>query len=115
MKTIIAGSRTIKEYIHVVNAIKESRFEITEIVSGTAQGVDRLGELYGKYNNIPVKQFPADWSLGKRAGMIRNQQMSDYADAAIIIWDGVSRGSANMIETAKKDGLEVFVYEVKGR
>ena len=44
--------------------------------------------------------------------MIRNQQMSDYADALIAIYDGVSNGTKNMIEIAKKDGLEVFVYEI---
>ena len=113
MKTIIAGSRSIIEFKHVFNAVKKSGFNITEIVSGTAKGVDRLGELYGKNFKIPVKQFPADWNqYGKRAGMIRNQQMSDYADALIAIYDGVSSGTKNMIEIAKKDELEVFVYEI---
>ena len=68
MKTIIAGSRSITEFNHVFTAIKKSGFNITEIVSGTAKGVDGLGELYGKNFNIPVKQFPADWNqYGKRA------------------------------------------------
>lgn len=38
--------------------------------------------------------------------------MADYADALIAIWDGESRGTANMIEEAEKRGLKVFVYRV---
>lgn len=34
-----------------------------------------------------------DWSLGKGAGHKRNTQMAEYADGAIIFWDGKSKGS----------------------
>ena len=47
--------------------------------------------------------MPAQWDLyGRAAGPIRNAQMADYADAAIIIWDGKSPGSLNMIKEVKK-------------
>jgi hypothetical protein len=47
---------------------------------------------------------------GKSAGPIRNRAMAEYAGALIAIWDGSSRGTLNMIETAKKLELKVFIY-----
>lgn len=103
MKVIIAGSRTIEDYELLLTAINRSGFNITEIVSGTATGVDQLGEIYGALKDIPVKQFPAKWkTLGKKAGPIRNREMGEYADAAIILWDGKSSGTKNMINTMSK-------------
>lgn len=110
MKTIIAGSRDITDYSLVMEAIQESEFEISEVVSGTAKGVDRLGELWATNHKIPVKHYPADWNkYGKSAGPIRNQEMANYADALIAVWDGKSRGTKNMIDQAKEKGLKVYV------
>lgn len=99
MKVIIAGSRNIDDYALVVDTIRRSGYEITEVVSGTAVGVDRLGERWALANNVPVKEMPADWNRhGNSAGPQRNRAMAEYADAAIIIWDGQSKGTRNMIE-----------------
>lgn len=99
MKVIIAGSRNIDDYKLVVDTISKSGYNITEVVSGTAVGVDRLGERWAQANDVPVKEMPADWMRhGNSAGPQRNRAMAEYADAAIIIWDGQSRGTRNMIE-----------------
>ena len=71
--------------------------EVTEIVSGTARGIDRLGEELAQEHAIPVKKFPADWNrFNKAAGPIRNREMGEYADGALILCDGISTGSLNM-------------------
>lgn len=99
MKVIIAGSRNIDDYSLVVRTIQNSGYDITEVVSGTAVGPDRLGEQWARANNIPIKEMPADWiRFGNSAGPQRNRAMAEYADAAIIIWDGQSKGTRNMIE-----------------
>ena len=86
MKTIIAGSRGITDYSVVKQAIAESKYEITEIVSGGARGVDILGERYARESNIPIKRFLPDWDkFGKKAGILRNQDMGNYADALIAV------------------------------
>lgn len=111
MKTIIAGSRSIKSYATVWAAVQESGFAITEVVSGCASGVDVLGEKWAGNNNIPVKRFQAAWRKhGRAAGPIRNRQMAAYADALIAVWDGKSAGTKNMIDEAKSKGLRVFIY-----
>lgn len=114
LKTIIAGSRDINSYEEVCKAIQDSGFVIREVVSGKARGVDTLGERWAKENDVPIKDCYADWDkLGKKAGPIRNQEMAEYAEALILIYDGVSRGSSDMLERAKKKGLQIHVHIVE--
>ena len=114
MKVIIAGSRTISDYMTVEKAIKDSGFNISMVVSGTARGVDRIGEQWASRNGIPIKPFPASWmKYGKRAGFKRNEEMAKYADALIAVWDGESPGSKHMLGIARMKGLKVFVRIVE--
>jgi hypothetical protein len=107
MKVIIAGPRykdsivkiPYDDYMLIVSAVKKSGFQITEVVCGMAIGVDRLGSEWAVNNNIPIKEMPANWDRDKKAaGPIRNRAMAEYADSAIIIWNGISTGSKNMID-----------------
>lgn len=118
MKTIIAGSRDNIEYRDVLSAMEECPWssEITEVVSGKARGVDTFGEQWATENGVVVKEFPADWKkFGRSAGIKRNEQIGDYADALIAVWDGESRGTKHMIDYSKNKGLRVFVYNLKDR
>ena len=110
MKVIIAGSRTIDDYQRLVSVIDASGYAITEVVSGTARGVDKLGEQWANNNNIPIKQFPANWNeYGKAAGYIRNREMAEYADAAVILWDNYSKGTENMITEMIKKKKPIYL------
>lgn len=110
MRVIIAGSRSVTTYASVEAAIALSGFAITELVSGTAQGVDHLGEVWAGLHNIPITRFPADWAqFGKMAGPMRNLEMVKYAlqgkGALLAIWDGKSRGTDNIIQIAREYAL----------
>ena len=112
MRTIIAGSRTFDDYPAMYYAMKSCPFQITEVVSGNAAGADRLGETWAWYNRIPVTMFKPDWDkFGKSAGVRRNRQMAEYADALVAFWDGSSKGTAHMIQEATKQGLVVHVVK----
>ena len=81
-----------------------------EIVCGKARGADSLGEQYAKERGIPVRYFPADWrTLGQSAGYQRNTQMAQYADALVAFWDGRSKGTKHMIDTAQRFKLDIRV------
>jgi hypothetical protein len=114
MKTIIAGSRTITDMAVLIEAIKDANFEITEIISGGARGVDSLAERYAQLIHIPSKVIDANWRLnGKLAGFVRNEEMAQQAEALIAIWDGQSKGTKHMIETAIRYHLKIYVKEMK--
>lgn len=112
MKVIVAGSRTFdrKEFLGVIiDAMAISNFEVDEIVSGGARGIDTLAQEYADRMGLPCTTFHADWDKhGKAAGPIRNAAMADYADALLLIYDGHSRGSGNMLELARRKGLKIF-------
>lgn len=125
MKVIIAGSRHFSDLNLVFDAIHESGFNITEVVCGKAPGVDTLGEAWAIGYGVPVIPFPAKWkdisvpgAVIKRgkyglynalAGHFRNQQMADYADALIAIWDGESTGTKDMISRMEMLGKIVHL------
>ena len=110
MKTIIAGSRTLTNYDTVLDAVVNSGFIITKILSGGARGVDSVGEVIARDFNIPIAVYPADWNtLGKVAGFIRNEAMALDADALIAVWDGRSPGTKHMIKLANRLKLKVYI------
>lgn len=113
MKTIIAGCRNYQNYEVLEKAIKDSGYQITEIVSGNATGVDLMGERFAHDHGVPLKIFPADWDkYGRAAGPKRNKQMANYAEALIALWDYTSAGTGNMIKQAREKGLQVFIVRI---
>lgn len=114
MKTVIAGSRDIEDIYEVNKIINDQVAKglcITEVVCGMARGVDWIGHCWARMNNIPVKEFPADWKkYGKAAGPIRNGEMAVYADQALVIHNG-SKGSRHMVMKMKQLNKPVVVVE----
>lgn len=111
MRVIVAGGRDFDNYDLLKRVLDEQAHMITRVVSGDAQGADRLGERWGIETGNKVRYFPADWeSYGKSAGYKRNLQMADYADGLIAFWDGKSKGTKHMIDIALEKELWVKVY-----
>lgn len=118
MKLIIAGSRTVSDHTFVRskvnNILNWLNIKPTEVVSGCAIGADLAGESYATVMNIPITKMPADWNKYKKAaGVIRNSEMADYGDIAIVFWDGKSPGSKNMISQMNKRNKICIVVMVE--
>lgn len=121
IKLIIAGGRDFNDYsllenevmkfiIEIANGRKLNRFNDLTIISGKASGADSLGIDFATDHWIGVEEYPADWDkYGKSAGPIRNEEMAKNATHCIVFWDGKSRGSKNMIETAQKYNLTLKI------
>lgn len=116
-KVIIAGSRDFTDY----NFLREKcdqilsnvKYEIW-IISGCHKGADSLGEQYAQERGYYLVEFPADWNLyGKQAGVIRNQEMADEADALIVFIKNHSRGSLDMLRRAEQKGLKIRRFDLK--
>ena len=124
-RMIIAGGRDFIDYsllqkavIYVLEKEGVNSAELT-IISGAARGADRLGERYANEHNIKLVQMPADWTnLGKSAGYVRNTEMAKYAGKEGILlafWDGFSKGTKHMIDTAKTYDLKVYVCKYNAK
>jgi hypothetical protein len=114
MRTIIAGSRSITLYAVVKLAVARAPWTPTVVLSGTARGVDLLGERWAKTNGVPIERYPANWDkYGNRAGMIRNAEMVDKAEALIAVWDGLSGGTEFTIRLAQNMGLQVYIKRTR--
>ena len=113
-RVIIAGCRDFNDYELLKEKcdyfLQDEEKEDVVIISGHASGADALGERYAQERGFQLETFPADWKAhGRAAGPIRNARMASAANALIAFWDGKSRGTKNMIETAKNHNLKVVV------
>lgn len=110
MKLIVAGTRTMDiNYQALEGLINNFRLDPTVIVSGGCRGIDGCGAHWAAKNSVRIKQFDAPWQEeGKAAGPIRNAQMAEYADALLLIWDGVSPGSFSMRQEMLKRGKPIY-------
>lgn len=133
MRCVIAGSRDLGTYRDGSNRRVQMTLEecpwfleiwenfdwkdrITEIVSGRALGIDTLGEQLADKLGIEKTIFPAKWTeFGVRAGTLRNEDMAEYGDIAIVIMvSGGSSGSKNMIEQMVRRKKPYIAYEIIG-
>lgn len=119
MKLIIAGGRDFNDYPKAESWFLKfgvdhngCNMQVFEIVSGGAKGADAIGEKLATEFNLPCTKFPARWDEhGKSARYKRNIEMANYADALLAFWDGKSKGTKHMIDTAKSKGLIVSVIK----
>ena len=105
MKVAIVGSRTL-----IIKNIGDFLKDCDEIVSGGAKGVDTCAAAYARENGIKLTEFLPEYEkYGRGAPIVRNRQIVDYADKVLVFWNGKSRGSAYVIDYAKKMGKECCV------
>ena len=110
VRVLVTGGRDYsdKEFLfHVLDRWKEER-GIVCIIEGGATGADTLAGLWARENGIELHTVPAEWSLGKRAGMLRNMKMLvEYNPDVVIAFPG-GNGTANMIALAYKHNVPVI-------
>lgn len=107
MKVGVVGSRDFTDYTLLCKTL--SNYKISLIVSGGARGADTLATKFAEENNIPVKEFIPDWTIGKHAGFLRNTEIVNESDIIIAFWDGASKGTLDSIKKARKQKKVVIV------
>ena len=116
MKVIVAGGRDFNDEDYMIESINSliGTGVIPEpftLICGMAKGADLLAHSILSDNDFPIEEYPADWNkYGKSAGFIRNKEMADAGDCAVIFWDGLSRGTANMISLMRNRNKPVYVF-----
>lgn len=112
MKVLVCGGRDFDDYDllkTVLSTLQVTRGYFDEIIHGGARGADALAAQYAERNQIISRAFRANWHKhGRSAGPIRNQQMLLEGKPDLVVAFAGGRGTANMVEQAKKAGVEVF-------
>ena len=110
MTVLIAGSRSIEKF----DLSPYIPSDTDCIISGGANGIDRLAEEYADQHRLSKIILRPKYHLYKRnAPLIRNKRMVDLADAVLIIWDGISKGTRYTMEYAQKQNKPITLIEAK--
>ena len=99
MKLAIVGSRSIR----IDNLELYLPDNVSDIVSGGANGVDKSAKEFAIKNSIKYTEFLPKYNLYKRgAPLKRNIEIINYCDELLIFWDQKSKGTKFVIENSKK-------------
>ena len=110
MKLAVIGSRKIPA-IELENYIPDG---VDEIVSGGARGIDSLARDFALRRGIMLTEFLPEYKIyGRGAPLKRDEKIAEYADEAIAVWDGSSRGTKYTIERFRALGKRVRVITVE--
>jgi len=94
-----------KYFIHVSRDI---------LIHGGARGADKIAYDWAMERGFPTAAINANWIYyGNAAGPIRNAAMLLLNPELVIAFEG-GEGTANMIDTATKAGIEVHRYDKDG-
>lgn len=111
MKLAIVGSRDYSD-IEQARKIFKNFFKAhtKEIISGGADGADSIGASLASENDITLTEHRPDWQKhGKAAGMVRNKLIIDDCHMVLAFWDGKSKGTANSLGHARRQGKPTFI------
>ena len=109
MKLLIVGSRSITDF----DLAPYVSLDVDTVISGGADGVDALAELYADTHRLSKYIIRPRYDLyGRAAPIKRNAQMVDIADAVLVIWDGCSKGAQSTIKYAEKTNKYITVIRV---
>ncbi len=99
MKLMIAGSRSITAF----DLSPYIPAEVDTIISGGAGGIDTLAEQYADAHRLSKWIIRPQYDrYGRGAPIKRNREMVDMADRVLVVWDGISKGTAITVAYAKK-------------
>lgn len=99
MKVAVIGSRDL----YVADIGSHLPAGCTEIVSGGARGVDTCAARYARDLGLKLTVFLPDYeSYGKRAPLIRNREIVNYADRVVAFWNGTSHGTQYVINYCRE-------------
>lgn len=108
---IVSGLRTcerketvfaeISRYVSEIGSVKE-------IVAGGSTGVDAYAKEYAQVHNLKYKEYAPNWQDDlNAAGLIRDARMAEYGTHLLVLSNGASKESKNLISEAKRNNLAI--------
>lgn len=118
MRVLVTGSRALKNYMAVYDAlddIYESTDEVVIVIHGGAKGADSYADHWTKYRPRAQRVVvPAEWDRdGVTAGPIRNERMLQLQPDVVLAFFQVGEknaGTTNMAKLARSAGVRLIAY-----
>ena len=116
MKVLVCGGRDFNDIDLLYSTLDEFHrdFTIDVIIKGCAKGADQLAGRWAESRDITQDQYPAKWGVyGRSAGYKRNTQMLVEGKPDIVIAFPGGRGTAMMMDIARRADVHVIDIEEK--
>ena len=99
--------RLVEEAVAGLCAYHEIPLDKVCVVSGGAQGLDRVARRFAEIHRLPYVEFPALWAEhGKRAGYVRNEHLVAVCDE-LIAGPGSGGGTTDAMQRAREKKIPV--------
>lgn len=115
-RVLVCGGRNYADRARAFATLDRfrDRFGIDYLIHGGATGADALAREWAIARGVEWVGFHADWlALGRAAGPLRNAQMLRDTQPHVVIAFPGGRGTADMIDKARRAGVRV--YEIPAR
>ena len=113
VSVLVCGGRKFGGWTAVQRVLDRISPDI--IIHGAARGADSMAGRYARENNIPCRDFPAEWQrYGRSAGHRRNQQMLDEGKPDLVVAFPGGTGTQNMVKISRQQGFEVNIIDHRG-
>lgn len=98
----VIGSRTFTDGPTLWAELDSMKDYIRCIITGGADGADKLAEAWAVARGVPCLVIHPDWKqYGKAAGPMRNQEIIANCDEVLAYWDGKSKGTQHALAWAR--------------
>ena len=113
MRIVVTGGRYGNDEALVDRALSaiHRKHGITVLINGRCKvrgqdsGFDHLSRQWAIRHGIEVEDYPADWSLGRGAGPLRNQRMIDEGKPDNCVAFPGGDGTADMVRRCEAAGM----------
>lgn len=113
MLILITGSRYYTNKESIENEIKKFSNDNLLIIHGGCKGADLLAEHVCKKLDIKTKIYQANWSLGLKAGPLRNIEMlNQKPDLVLAFHENISesKGTKHVISECQKRNIPFKLF-----
>jgi predicted Rossmann-fold nucleotide-binding protein len=107
MRVLVCGGRSYSDRKYLYAILNDLAIQIDLIITGGANGADRLAAEWALDHSIDLVVYQARWKKwGRSAGHRRNHRMLMEGCPDLVIAFPGGPGTNNMMQQAKKAGVE---------
>lgn len=110
MRVLVCGGRNYNDGEKLSAVLRKLHEEagIDLLMEGGAHGADYLAHVWAQMNDVENVRYEADWeNQGSFAGPMRNKRMLEEGQPDLVIAFPGGRGTADMVNKARRAGVEV--------